>query len=61
MSREKQIIRCKDCKYYDDGECLYHSEPKEMRHYEGWIVYMDDNDFCSCGKKKRTNMKGGAE
>lgn len=61
MSKDKQIIRCKDCKYYDDGECSYHSEPKEMRPYERWIVYMDDNDFCSYGKKKRTKMKGGAE
>ena len=64
MTKEKQIdnapaadvvkvVRCKDCKYYDDGECVLHSEPKERRIYERWIVDVHENDFCSYGKKKR--------
>lgn len=48
-----EVVRCKDCAYYDDGECIYHSEPKEWRGaYERWTVGVNENDFCSCGERK---------
>ena len=47
-----EVVRCKDCKYYDDGECEYHSESKEMRQYERWTVDVNENDFCSYGERK---------
>lgn len=47
-----EVVRCKDCKYWDSGECTYHSEPEEMRMYERWTVDVNENDFCSCGERK---------
>lgn len=48
-----EVVRCKDCKYYDDGECGYHSESKEMRTYERWTVDVNEDDYCSYGKRRR--------
>ena len=47
-----EVVRCKDCKYYDDGECEYHSEPKEQRMYERWTVDVNENDYCSYGERR---------
>ena len=47
-----EVVRCKDCKYYDSGECVYHSEPKKQRMYERWTVDVNENDYCSCGERK---------
>ena len=46
------VVRCKHCKYYDNGECTKLSEPKQIREYERWIVDVDENDFCSYGERK---------
>lgn len=48
-----EVVRCKDCKYYKNGGCDLHSEPKERRPYERWTVDVRENDYCSYGKKKR--------
>lgn len=50
-----EVVRCKDCKHYNNGECAYHSEPKEMRMYERWTVDVDDNDYCSCGERREND------
>ena len=47
-----EVVRCKDCKYYDDGECDYHSEPKEMRQYERWTFDVSENDYCRYGERR---------
>lgn len=41
------VVRCKDCKYYDRGEC-YH--PRHERHLQS--ICQEDDDFCSYGKRK---------
>ena len=40
-------VRCRDCKYYDRGEC-YH--PRHERHLQS--ICQEDNDFCSYGERK---------
>ena len=41
------VVRCKDCKYYDRGEC-YH--PRHDRHLQS--ICQEDDDFCSYGERK---------
>jgi hypothetical protein len=50
-----EVVRCKDCKHYDDGECRYHSEPKEQREYERYTVDVNENDYCSYGERRSEN------
>ena len=39
------VVRCKDCKYWDTkGICDLHTEVN--------AVWMDANDFCSCGERR---------
>lgn len=41
------VVRCKDCKYYNRGEC-YH--PRHERHLQS--ICQEDDDFCSYGERK---------
>lgn len=42
FKEQKEIIHCKDCKYWrKNGDC-----------YGGFDFEMDANDFCSRGEKK---------
>ena len=41
------VVRCKDCKHYDRGEC-YH--PRHERHLQS--IRQEDEDFCSYGERK---------
>ena len=41
------VVRCRDCKYYDRGEC-YH--PRHGRHLQS--ICQEDDDFCSYGERK---------
>lgn len=41
------VTHCKDCKYYDRGEC-YH--PRHERHLQS--ICQEDDDFCSYGERK---------
>ena len=47
-----EVVRCKDCKHFDDGECTMLSEPKERREYERWETIVAEDDFCSCGERR---------
>ena len=42
LRKNKELIRCKDCKYNNGGRCGWHGGAGYK-----WVV--DDNDFCSCG------------
>ena len=45
-----EVVRCKDCEHYDNGECAFLSE--QGRIYERWTVDMDENDYCSYGERR---------
>ena len=46
-----EVVRCKDCKYYDNGECTYLSEPYDSI-YERWTVDVYENNYCSYGERR---------
>ena len=45
-----ELIRCKDCKYYDDIEDADKPGYRECHYFGCWstAVYMLPNDYCSC-------------
>ena len=50
------LVRCRDCKWYKEGEllapnkfCFRLMHPTENRHIG---YYFSDNDFCSYGERK---------
>lgn len=45
------VVRCKDCKHYDDGICQLHSEEPDQ-YGGGFNMDMLENDFCSYGERK---------
>ena len=42
----RELIQCKDCKYNNGGRCGWHGGAGYK-----WVV--DDDDFCSCGERKK--------
>lgn len=48
-----EVVRCKDCKFYDmrNGKCLLHSEEADQ-YSRGYDFEMYANDFCSYGEKR---------
>lgn len=55
----EQIVRCRDCKYYDE---LWTSEVYPNRHWcDKLTVYMPPNGFCSFGKRRWLTCKCGEE
>lgn len=51
-----EVVRCKDCEYYDKKyhQCKLHS--KEPDQYSaGFIFNMQEDDFCSYGKRKEND------
>jgi hypothetical protein len=49
-----EVVRCKDCKHYDDGICQLHSEEPDQ-YGGGFNMDMLENDFCSYGERKEKN------
>lgn len=48
-----EVVRCKDCQYYDKKYhiCLTHSEEPDQ-YSKGCYVRMNEDDFCSYGERK---------
>lgn len=49
-----EVVRCRDCKHYDDGICQLHSEEPDQ-YGGGFNMDMLENDFCSYGERKEKN------
>ena len=52
-----EVVRCKDCKFYIehyfDSYCGYHTENAcDGGHCDG-ACYVEENDFCSYGERKK--------
>lgn len=43
-----EVVRCKDCVYFEFGDYCYHDGPMEHSHAR-------ENDFCSYGKRRESN------
>ena len=48
LGREKDIIRCKDCKYWDGNNSGYYNIGCKWREDES----PDPDDYCSAGERK---------
>ena len=50
------IVRCKECKWYDNGQNESDSWNYCTRHF-GHYIDVNDNDFCSYGERGARNEK----
>ena len=46
-----EVVRCKDCVYYNNGVCEYLTE-SEMRILAGCEVVVGGADYCSYGERR---------
>ena len=48
-----EVVRCRDCKYYDKKyhQCKLHSEEPDQ-YSTGFIFNMQEDDFCSYGERR---------
>lgn len=47
-----QVIRCKDCKHWNDGHGIGWCELNSKILPSGDWTMWDENDFCSCGERE---------
>ena len=47
-----QLIRCKDCKYYRDGDCWHEWDNDGQIYYQSAINEPNPDDYCSKAKRK---------
>lgn len=49
-----KVIKCKDCKYFDEMEDTEQPGYRECHYFSNWTTayYMLPNDGCTCGKRK---------
>jgi len=46
------VIRCKDCKYYRDGDCWHEWDNDGQIYYQSAINEPNPDDYCSKAKRK---------
>ena len=46
------VIRCKDCKYYRDGDCWHEWDNDGQIYYQSVINEPNPDDYCSRAKRK---------
>ena len=46
------VIRCKDCKYYKDGDCWHEWDNDGQIYYQSVINEPNPDDYCSKAKRK---------
>lgn len=48
------IVRCKDCKYFDEMEDTEQPGYRECHYFSNWVnaYYMLPDDGCTCGERK---------
>ena len=47
-----RVIRCKDCKYYRDGDCWHERENDRWIYYQSIINEPNPDDYCSRAERK---------
>lgn len=49
----KELIRCKDCKYYrEDGDCWHKWDNDGRMYYQSVINEPNPDDYCSRAERK---------
>lgn len=46
------VIRCKDCKYYRDGDCWHEWDNDGRMYYQSVINEPNPDDYCSRAERK---------
>lgn len=46
------VVRCKDCKYYRDGDCWHERENDRWIYYQSVIDEPNPDDYCSLAERK---------
>lgn len=46
------LIRCKDCKYYRDGDCWHEWDNDGRIYYQSIINEPNPDDYCSRAERK---------
>lgn len=46
------VIRCKDCKYYRDGDCWHEWDNDGRMYYQSVISEPNPDDYCSMAERK---------
>lgn len=54
IGKEKlqEVIRCKDCKYYRDGDCWHEWDNDGRIYYQSIINEPNPDDYCSRAERK---------
>lgn len=50
--KPQQLIRCKDCKYYRDGDCWHEWNNDGQIYYQSVINEPNPDDYCSRAERK---------
>lgn len=54
----KELIRCKDCKYYrEDGDCWHEWDNDRRVYYQSVINEPNPDDYCSRAERKEEHGK----
>ena len=52
IRRQPELVRCKDCKYYKDGDCWHEWDNDGRIYYQSIINEPNPDDYCSRAKRK---------
>lgn len=54
LNKEKlqELIRCKDCKYYRDGDCWHEWDNDGRIYYQSVIDEPNPDDYCSKAERR---------
>jgi len=47
-----ELIRCKDCKYYRDGDCWHEWDNDGQIYYQSVINEPNPDDYCSRAERR---------
>ena len=48
----QELIRCKDCKYYRDGDCWHEWDNDGRIYYQSIINEPNPDDYCSKAERR---------
>ena len=52
VAQNTELIRCKDCKYYRDGDCWHEWDNDGRIYYQSIIEEPNPDDYCSRAKRR---------
>lgn len=53
------VVRCKDCKYYRDGDCWHEWDNDGRIYYQSIINEPNPDDYCSRAERRTDDLEAG--